>query len=89
MYLYIKPVLENITITDIDLYIQTVKQYNIDAIVGELFTTEEGIFAPISKGKLYYENKNNDYDSIVKELSLYCKIYRYSIEPIKQRIINE
>lgn len=86
MYLYIKPVLENITITDIDLYIQIIKQYNIDAIVGELFTTQEGVIAPITEGKLYYENKNRDYDSIVKELSLYCKIYRYSIEPIKQGI---
>lgn len=89
MYLYIKPVLENITIKDIDLYIQIIKQYNIDAIVGELFTTKEGLPAPISECKLYYENNNNDYDYIVNELSSYCNVYKYSIEPIKKGIINE
>jgi DNA repair photolyase len=32
MYLYIKPVLEHITIIDIGLYIQIIKQYNIEPI---------------------------------------------------------
>ncbi|OHE02826.1 MAG: hypothetical protein A3K14_10155 [Sulfurimonas sp. RIFCSPLOWO2_12_FULL_36_74] len=86
MYLYIKPILENITTTDIDLYIQIIEQYGIDAIAGELFTTKEGFPAPIAKGRLYYENNNNDYDYIISRLSKYCKVFKHSVEPIKEGI---
>ena len=89
MYLYIKPVLEYITIKDIDLYIRVIRQYNINAIVGELFTTKKGLLAPIAEGKLYYDNKNNDYSYIVNKFSLYCDVYKHSIEPIIRGIINE
>lgn len=86
MYLYIKPVLNNITIKDVDKYIEIIKQYNISAIVGELFTKFGNTHAPIADGKLFYDNKMNDYSILVDKLSKNCNIFKYSTEPIKRKI---
>ncbi len=88
MYLYIKPVLENITIVDIDLYIQVIEQYKIDTIVGDLFTNKGLAYAPIGEKKLFYQNKKNDNNFIKNKFSQYCNVYKYSVEPILKGIAN-
>lgn len=84
--LYIKPVLKNITINDIELYIKYIKTYNIkETIVGSIFTEKNNNEpAPFyCDDKLYY-NKIDDEEIIIKELSLYTNIYRRSTEVMKK-----
>lgn len=89
MYLYLKPVLKDITIKDIDLYIEIIKKYSIDTIVGQLFKENGNIDAPIAKGQLYYANTNQDYNIITAKFMEYCNVYKYSIEPIQEGMTNE
>ncbi|MBA1432943.1 MAG: hypothetical protein FAF04_04980 [Epsilonproteobacteria bacterium] len=88
MYLYIKPVLKDVTIRDVDKYIEIIKQYNISTVVGEFFSTDGDILAPIAEGKLFYDNKQNDYNMLVDMLSEYCDIFQHSTEAIIQGIAD-
>jgi DNA repair photolyase len=74
MYLYIKPVLLGITIKDIEQYISIANQYNLDIILGEMFTTNESpILAPIGQNNLYMDSttnrQNEEYKYIFNSLS--------------------
>jgi len=83
--LYLKPILYNVTINDVPLYINLIKKYNIkDVVIGSLFTKDgHGIKAP-------FENENNlfatpiNQEEIIKEtLSKYANVYARSIEVLK------
>lgn len=68
--LYIKPVLNGITIKDIDLYKEVIKKYGIkDVVVGSIFSEEhsEETVHFSDKGLLYY-NPNSDESQIKKQL---------------------
>lgn len=87
MFLYIKPVLLGITVKDIDQYISIANQYNLDIILGEMFTTNENpILAPIGQSNLYLDSnegrENEEYKYIFNSLSEHRKVYFTSIEPI-------
>lgn len=83
-YLYIKPVLRNITIEDVEFFRQILKEYGIGVVVGHMFSASpSGLAAPIGSGQLYYAD-NNEVDTIQKELSSSGKIYMYSTEPINE-----
>ncbi len=87
MFLYIKPVIDNVTIQDINLYIDIIKKYDLEVIVGEFFDITGEVLAPISNGILKYSNKhNNDYQVIYKILQRYTKVYTKSIEPIQEGV---
>lgn len=80
--LYMKPILKDITIKDLELYKQYINQFNIkDIVVGSIFTNrisnEQVHFS--TKSKLFYD-KNNDEDIIALELSKYTNVYRRSTE---------
>lgn len=87
--LYIKPVLENITIRDIEKYLELIKKYSIkDVVVGSLFqiNSECKDFAPVGNGKLYYSNKNMDEKKIIEKLKHYCNVYRKSSDYIVDKV---
>lgn len=80
--LYMKPILKDITINDLDLYKNYIKKYRIkDVVVGSIFTSdisdEQVHFS--STNKLFY-NKNSDEDKIYSELSKITNVYRRSTE---------
>lgn len=80
--LYMKPVLEDITIKDLDLYKEFIKKYEIkNVVVGSIFTenvSDEKVHFS-DNSKLFY-NKNNDEDIIISELSKITNVYRRSSE---------
>ncbi|WP_160036561.1 hypothetical protein [Paenibacillus sp. An7] len=84
-YLYMKPVLRDITILDIEKYLDVIKEYKIEAIVGSIFSTNSSEEkAPILPGKLYYDKKSDE--AVIKEyLSSVCNVYDTSVEPINNR----
>ena len=68
--LYMKPVLNGITIKDIDLYKDVIKKYGIkDVVVGSIFSEErsEETVHFSDKGLLFY-NPNSDESQIKKQL---------------------
>lgn len=88
MYLYIKPMLPNITIKDSSQYIAIIKEYNINVILGEIFTTKKSDKknAPIGNYKLFYDAKYNintkEYQLLYNTLNKYSTVFSKSIEPI-------
>lgn len=80
--LYMKPILHNITIRDLDLYKNYIEHYNIkDVVVGSIFTSD------IANETVHFSNKNElfynpikDEDIIISELSKVCNVYRRSTD---------
>lgn len=90
IYLYIKPVLKNITIQDIDNYVEIVKKYKIEIILGELFSLKIGvILAPIGENNLFYDENidcnTEEYLALKNRFEQHTKVYRKSIEPILKK----
>lgn len=80
--LYMKPVLNGITINDLELYKKYIEQYKIrDVVVGSIFTncTSEETVHFSNKNELFY-TKNNDEDIIISELSKITNVYKRSSE---------
>ena len=80
--LYMKPILENITVKDLDLYKSYIEHYSIkDVVVGSIFTgniTNETVHFS-NKNELFY-NSIKDEDIIISELSKICNVYRRSTD---------
>lgn len=82
--LYIKPVLKNITIKDIEKYIQIVKKHKVSVVVGESFSLENNNHpAPIGKGFLFCNKVSEEQQTIVKALSKYTNVYHNSSEIVE------
>ena len=84
--LYIKPVLYNVTINDIDKYIELIKQYNIkDVIVGSIITTKgTGNVAPFVKDNSMHAQPIEQENDIMKALAKVCNVYNGSIQFFKR-----
>ena len=80
--LYMKPVLKDITINDLELYKKYIEQYKIkDVVVGSIFTncvSEETVHFS-NKNELFY-TKNSDENVIISELSKIANVYKRSSE---------
>lgn len=79
--LYMKPVLYNITIKDIDKYIEVIKQYHIKAvIVGSIINTSgNGEVAPFVNDNSMHTQPIEQEKEIIKSLSSVCQVYTKSI----------
>jgi len=89
MYLYLKPIIDKITIQDINKYINLIKKYNIEVIVGELFNKNGSLDAPIANGILKYDdNQSDDMQKMCHILKKYTNVYKKSIEPILEGLKN-
>lgn len=86
--LYIKPVLYNITINDIDKYIDVIKKYNIkDIVVGSIIKTNgTGEVAPFVKDNSMHTEPIEQEKKIIEELSKVSKVYTKSIYVLQQFI---
>lgn len=83
--LYMKPILPNITIKDLNLFKKYINYYKIkDVVVGSIFTnnkTNETVHFS-NKNELFY-NSNKDEDVIINELSKVCNVYRRSTDVMR------
>lgn len=79
--LYIKPVLLDITIKDINKYIEVIKKYNIkDVVVGSIIKTNgTGEVAPFVKDNSMHTQPIEQEKDIIDSLSKVCKVYTKSI----------
>lgn len=84
--LYIKPVLKNITIKDINLYIELINKYKIkDVVVGSIFKKDYcGEKAPFSKEKNLFYSKEPEEDDILNKLSNYASVFTRSMQVMKK-----
>ncbi len=83
--LYIKPVIENVTIKDVDLYKKLIEEKKIsDVVIGSIFTEEENIESVhfSNDSKLFY-NECKDEEEIIKSLSKVARVFRRSSEVLK------
>lgn len=89
LYLYIKPVIKNVTIKDLKAYLDVVKKYNVTGVVvGRKFvrssiSTNKINLAPIGSGELKYSEDNSDIDQIVKAFSLVTDTYEESLAAVQ------
>jgi len=82
--LYIKPVLKNITITDLKNYIDIVKKHKVSVVVGESFSLENSNNpAPVGKGFLFCNNISDEQKEIVQILKKYTNVYYNSSEIVE------
>lgn len=82
--LYLKPVLKNITIKDLELYKKYIQEYNIEnVVVGSMFTKDSSKEKSQFSNELFY-NKTSDEDIIFNELSKVTNVYRRSTEVVKK-----
>lgn len=83
--LYIKPVLYNITIKDIDNYIEIIKKYNIKhTVVGSLIKTNgTGEVAPFINDNSMHNEPIEQEKIITEALKPLCNVYKKSTDVIK------
>lgn len=84
--LYMKPVLKNITIKDLNLYKEYIKKYNIkDVVVGSVFTNVKSLETiHFSKENKLFYNECDDEDIIISELMNLTNVYRRSSEVMEK-----
>ena len=77
--LYIKPVLDNITIIDADRYGEIMTRYKVSAVVGDIFTTiESKNISPISHD--LYIAPQDDTQRLRTRLSVFGQVFQTSTE---------
>lgn len=83
-YLYLKPVLPGVTINDLPGFLDVVRTWGVDAVVGDRFSSDgEGTVAPIGDGLLRYE-VDPEVNQISTALSEVCTVYKHSVEAINR-----
>ncbi len=82
--LYIKPVLYNITIKDIDLYKEVIKKYNIkDVVVGSIIKTNgKGEVAPFVNDNSMHAEPIEQEKEIITSLKEVCNVYTKSLQVV-------
>lgn len=85
--LYIRPVIDTITVQDILLYGNLMKQYSVPCIVGDYFVMDDFNNTAYNYGVgegLLIETEPKDLKKLSSELSKYGQVYRHSTELIKR-----
>lgn len=84
--LYIKPVLENITIKDLDVYIDLITKYELKVVVGELLETqknEDTRYQIIGEKKMWPKSSEQQ-KYIVSKLSEITRVYENSTDVVEE-----
>ncbi len=83
--LYIKPILYDITLKDVDKYIDVIKKYGIKhVVVGSIIKTNgTGEVAPFVNDNSMYTEPIEQENDIIKSLSTISKVYTKSIHVLK------
>ena len=84
--LYMKPILYNITIKDIDKYIELIKKYDIkDVVVGSIIKTNGTVeVAPFVNDNSMYTEPIDQEKIIIELLSKICNVYTKSIHVLEK-----
>lgn len=84
--LYIKPVLNNITIKDIDKYIEVIKKYALkDVIVGSIIKTNgTGEVAPFVNDNSMHASPIKQEKEIIEKLSKVCTVHKKSLHVLEK-----
>lgn len=84
IYLYIKPVLNNVTNYDVGKYKELMKEYNVGCVVGDM------LYQDIPKGRkirvgeeFFYEQHTSEGQKIREDLATVGKVYKNSTDTIK------
>lgn len=84
IYLYIKPVLRNITICDVGKYKELMKKYDVSCVVGEMLYQNCTTGKQIQVGEdLFYEQDSIESKRIREALTLNGVVYKNSIDTIE------
>ena len=87
--LYLKPILPNITIKDLDVYAKYATSYNLQTIVGSMFVYDEKPIpiseykAPIPSNKLFTVQSSDENTIFNKLFGLNLGTYRNSVQAIE------
>ncbi|MBV7309875.1 hypothetical protein KVY11_14505 [Acinetobacter sp. CWB-G5] len=85
--LYLKPILPNITIKDIEIYAKYIKMHKIQTIVGSMFIYDHKLIdhkkAPIPSEDLFAVESNDEKTIFNKLFELHLGTYHNSIEAIE------
>lgn len=84
--LYIKPVLYNVTINDVDKYINLIQMYKIkDVVVGSMIKTNgTGEVAPFVNDNSMHASPIDQEEVIREKLSKVCNVYKKSTHVLEQ-----
>lgn len=85
-FLYIKPVITDVTIRDIENYSNLLEKFSIDAIVGDVFSASvlnTGERSPISENLVV--TKPQDIDIIRLHLSRFGRVFSNSTDPLLEK----
>jgi len=88
IYLYIKPVIRNVTFRDLDHYLSVIKEYPVNGVVvGKKFIkkneTSSVLLAPISNGKLMYCKSENGDSELFERFSAHIETHKESLHVVK------
>lgn len=84
--LYMKPVINNVTIHDIDKYAEVIKKYNLqDIVVGSIIKTNgTGEVAPFVNDNSMHASPIKQEQEIIDILSRYCTVHKKSLDVLKK-----
>jgi len=91
-YIYIKPVIEGVTIKDVNFYVDIAKEKKCDVVVGSIFNNDSasGKLSPIPSVSGLYVNSSRDEEEIVKSFEGVSRVFRSSVDAVEfWRITNE
>ncbi len=84
VFLYIKPVIPNVTINDIAIYGAIMEQYHLTAIVGNQFEkSTDGLRSPISHS--LNVAIHSEVDELREALAVYGKVYANSTDTLRKK----
>jgi DNA repair photolyase len=82
--LYIKPVINEVTLRDYEQFRNIMETYNVPAVVGSRFSdVQNSAVAPVGEEKLFYMYKTDE-TKMIENLSKVGKVYEYSTELMKE-----
>lgn len=81
-FLYMKPVIDGVTIADVEKYLEVIRDWSVGVIVGDVFTiTKSKNIAPVGEGRLYSQ-RGNDADYIAAKFEKVTSVWRRSVEVV-------
>lgn len=88
VFLYIKPVIPNVTINDIAIYGAIMEQYRLTAIVGDQFEKGiDGLKSPISDSLIVATH--SEVNKLREALAVYGRVYANSTDTIRENEFRE
>lgn len=83
--LYIKPFLGQLTLKDINIYSDIIKEYKLPVVIGPYLTTDNlEVLADVGEKVLYERKMGDEYEVFIEEIRKITSVAIHSTELIKQ-----